>query len=128
MADLLTPRPAVTEPTVADLLLDWDHLEWWVGNARAVTAWLTSGFGFAVTAYAGPETGVGDRVSYLLEAGDIRFVVTAGLAPDDEVTDHVRRHGDGVRHVAWRVADPAQAFEIATRNGAPAVAPPTTLT
>ncbi|HLI23627.1 MAG TPA: hypothetical protein VKU91_01625, partial [Acidimicrobiales bacterium] len=71
-------------PTLADHILGWDHLEWWVGNARAVTAWLTSGFGFRVAAYAGPETGVGDRVSYLLEQGEIRFVVTAGLGPESE--------------------------------------------
>ncbi len=66
-------------PTVASQLLGWDHLEWWVGNARAVTAWLTSGFGFEVVAYPGPETGVRDRVSYVLAQGDVRFVVTAGL-------------------------------------------------
>ena len=66
---------------MASQLLGWDHLEWWVGNARAVTAWLTSGFGFEVVAYAGPETGVADRVSYVLAQGDVRFVVTAGSGP-----------------------------------------------
>ncbi len=114
-------------PTLADHILGWDHLEWWVGNARAVTAWLTSGFGFRVAAYAGPETGVGDRVSYLLEQGEIRFVVTAGLGPESEVCRHVLQHGDGVRHVAWRVADPAAALEAAARRGAAVVAEPTSV-
>src|SRR5579875_2709016 len=113
-------------PTVADQILGWDHLEWWVGNARAVTAWLTSGFGFHVAAYAGPETGVADRVSYLLEQGEIRFVVTAGLGPESEVAAHVLAHGAGVRNVAWKVADPAAALESATGRGAEAVVEPTT--
>lgn len=112
--------------SVAAQLLGWDHLEWWVGNARAATAWLTSGFGFEVAAYRGPETGVHDRASYLLEQGDIRFVVTAGLTPDSEVTKHVATHGDGVRDLAWRVADPARAIEAAARRGATVVAEPET--
>src|SRR5215475_13045358 len=104
--------------TVADRLLGWDHLEWWVGNARAVSAWLSSGFGFAVVGYAGPETGIADRVSYLLAQGDIRYVVTAGLTPDSEVTRHVLRHGDGIRNLAFRVADPAATADLAARRGA----------
>ena len=60
-----------TTSTVASQLRGWDHLEWWVGNARAVTAWLTSGFGFEVIAYAGPETGIADRVSYVLAQGEV---------------------------------------------------------
>jgi 4-hydroxyphenylpyruvate dioxygenase len=113
--------------SVADLVVGWDHLEWWVGNARAVTAWLTSGFGFHVTAYSGPETGVTDRVSYLLEQGDVRFVVTAGITSGSEVARHVLEHGDGVRNVAWKVADPAAAAELAARRGAVVVTEPTSV-
>ena len=87
-------------------LLGWDHIEFWVGNARAFAHYLASGFGFTVTAYAGPETGVDDRVSYLLEQGDIRFVVTAGLHEDSDVAAHARRHGDGVRDIAFAVDGP----------------------
>src|SRR3974390_1362286 len=100
MTDTTLARPG---STVASNLRGWDPLEWWVGNARAFTAWLTGGFGFRVIAYQGPETGVRDRVSYVLAAGDTRFVVTAGLDPDGEVARHVLRHGDGIRHLAWRV-------------------------
>lgn len=118
---------APTSPSVAELLRGWDHLEWWVGNARAVTAWLCSGFGFEVASYAGPETGVTDRVSYLLVQGDVRFVVTAGLDGDGEVAQHVLRHGDGVRNLAWRVIDPAAAAECAATRGAEVVTEPETL-
>ncbi|MGH9107600.1 MAG: 4-hydroxyphenylpyruvate dioxygenase [Acidimicrobiales bacterium] len=111
---------------MADLVLGWDHLEWWVGNARAMTAWLCGGFGFEVAAYSGPETGREDRVSYLLRQGDIRFVVTAGLSPTSEVARHVLAHGDGVRNVAWSVADPSTTAELAERRGAKVVAEPST--
>src|ERR1700685_1705434 len=117
-----TQPPATTAPTVASQLLGWDHLEWWVGNARAVTAWLTSGFGVGGVAYAGPETAVADRVSYLLAQGDVRFVVTAGLGPDSEVARHVLRHGDGIRHLAWRVDDAVATATLAAAKGASVVA------
>jgi 4-hydroxyphenylpyruvate dioxygenase len=110
--------------TVADQIRGWDHLEWWVGNARAVTAWLASGFGFDVVAYAGPETGVADRASYVLGHGDVRFVVTAGLGPESEVSRHVHLHGDGIRHLAWRVDDALAAAERAATRGATVVAEP----
>jgi 4-hydroxyphenylpyruvate dioxygenase len=115
-------------PTVASRLLGWDHLEWWVGNARAVTAWLTSGFGFEVMAYAGPETGVHDRASYVLAQGDVRFVISAGLGPDSEVTRHVLQHGDGIRHLAWRVDDAYETAMLAAARGAAIVADPRRVT
>ncbi|HWE56110.1 MAG TPA: 4-hydroxyphenylpyruvate dioxygenase [Acidimicrobiales bacterium] len=120
MTDTLA-RPA---PTVARLIHGWDHLEWWVGNARAVTAWLTSGFGFEVVAYAGPETGLADRLSYVLASGDTRFVVTGGLDPDGEIAQHVLRHGDGIRHLAWQVDDAEEAADVAAAKGAEVVVEP----
>ena len=116
------PRPG---SSVADLIQGWDHLEWWVGNARAATAWLCSGFGFEVVSYRGPETGVFDRVSYVLAQGDVRFVVSAGLRPDSEIARHVLEHGDGIRHLAWRVGDASAAAEAAAAKGATVVAEPT---
>ena len=122
MANSTLTQPA---PTVAAQLLGWDHLEWWVGNARAVTAWLTSGYGFEVAAYSGPETGVADRASYLLRQGDVNFVVTAGLDPGGEICQHVLAHGDGIRHLAWRVDDAVAATATAAAKGATVVAEPT---
>lgn len=118
---LADTRPA---PSTAEMIRGWDHLEWWVGNARAATAWLCSGFGFEVIAYSGPETGVGDRVSYVLAQGDVRFVVSAGLGPDSEIARHVLEHGDGIRHLAWRVDDAYAAAEAAAAKGATVVAEP----
>jgi 4-hydroxyphenylpyruvate dioxygenase len=124
-----TSLPTVTaaRPSVADQVLGWDHVEWWVGNARAFTAWLCGGFGFEVAALSGPETGQAGCASYLLCQGAIRFVVTAGLSPESEVARHVLLHGDGVHSLAWSVADPALALETAQRNGAEVVAEPVTL-
>lgn len=114
----------VGTPPVASLIQGWDHLEWWVGNARAVTAWLCSGFGFQVLAYSGPETGVADRVSYVLGQGDVRFVISAGLGPNSEIARHVQLHGDGIRHLAWRTDDASGAVVAAAARGATVVAEP----
>src|SRR6202795_316235 len=127
MTTISAPRTATGSPTVADQILGWDHLEWWVGKPRAVTAWLCGGFGFEVAAYSGPETGRPDQVSYLLRQGDIRFVVTAGLSPESDVSRHVLVHGDGVRNLAWSVSDPATALETAQKAGARVVGEPSTV-
>ncbi|MGH9919404.1 MAG: VOC family protein, partial [Nitrososphaerales archaeon] len=94
MTGTLTTSSAVESPSRP--LTGIDHLELWVGNARAFAHFLMAGFGFDCVAYGGPETGM-DTVGYVLSQGDVRLVVTAGLNSADEVTDHVRRHGDGVR-------------------------------
>ena len=120
----MTSTATVGAPRVASLIKGWDHLEWWVGNARAVTGWLCSAFGFEVLAYAGPETGVADRVSYVLGQGGVRFVVTAGLGPDSEITQHVLLHGDGIRHLAWKTDDAYAAATAAAARGATVVAEP----
>jgi len=109
---------AATRP--AEHLLGWDHLELWVGNARTTAAFFLSTLGFTCTGYAGPETGRRDRVSYVLEQGSVRLVVTGALDPDSPIAEHVRRHGDGVRVLAWEVDDAHAAFDAAVRAGAPA--------
>ena len=104
-------------PAGAPQLLGFDHLHWWVGNARHTAYFLARGFGFRPVAYAGPETGVRDRQSYVLDAGRTRFVVSAALDPDSEMAEHVRMHGDGVRDVAYRVDDAQAAWRAALRRG-----------
>ena len=76
----------------------WDHVELWVGNAKQAAYFYEHAFGFTPTAYAGPETGVRDRASYVLEQGEIRLVVTSGLRADSEVTQYACRHGDAANH------------------------------
>jgi 4-hydroxyphenylpyruvate dioxygenase len=113
-----------TEPRVALGLEAFDHLEWWVGNARAFAGFLSSGFGFSVVAYAGPETGKADRISYVLEQGAIRWVVTSALGPASPIAAHVNAHGDGVHDIAFRVRDARAAYdEVLHRGGAGLRAP-----
>jgi 4-hydroxyphenylpyruvate dioxygenase len=108
----------MTAPAPAELILGWDHLEFWVGNARQAAHFLAAGFGFEIVAYAGPETGVPGRTSYVLDRGGVRFVVTGGLGPASDIAAHVKAHGDGVRDVAVAVTDAAAAYERALARGA----------
>jgi 4-hydroxyphenylpyruvate dioxygenase len=107
--------------------IDWDYVEFYVGNAKQAAHYYMSSFGFEQIAYAGPETGIRDRVSYLLEQNKLRFVLTASLLPDDEIAKHVALHGDGIKDIAILVADANAAFEMAVRGGARVVLEPTIL-
>src|SRR5919112_3889078 len=107
-------EPAVAAPRLGGI----DHIEFWVGNARASAAFFASCYGFEIVAHAGPETGVSDRVSYVMAQGDIRFVVTAGIVPSSPIVAHVAAHGDGVRDVAFVVENAAAAYGAATARGA----------
>src|SRR5690348_3954166 len=107
-------------------LLGWDHVELWVGNAKQAAYFYEHAFGFARTAYAGPETGVRDRASYVLEQGEVRLVLTSALREDHEISGHVCRHGDGVKDVALAVPDATEAYRQAVQRGARGVAEPHT--
>jgi hypothetical protein len=76
--------------TPAAHLRGWDCIELWVGNARTAAGFLMSAFGFHCTAYCGPETGVRDKASYVLEQGEIRFVVSGALDAASPIAEHVR--------------------------------------
>jgi 4-hydroxyphenylpyruvate dioxygenase len=103
-----------------------DHIEFWVGNARQAAAFFIHGFGFTPVGYAGPDTGICDRVSYVLVQGDVRFVVSGALRADSEIAEHVRVHGDGVRLIAFRVDDTERAFSTVVDRGARPFAAPST--
>jgi 4-hydroxyphenylpyruvate dioxygenase len=105
----------------------WDHVELWVGNAKQAAYFYESALGFTRTAYAGPETGVRDRASYVLEQGEIRLVLTSALREDHEITRHHARHGDGVKDIALAVPDAKEAYRQAVQRGASAVREPTRL-
>ncbi|HEV8545402.1 MAG TPA: 4-hydroxyphenylpyruvate dioxygenase [Candidatus Limnocylindrales bacterium] len=104
-----------------------DHVEFWVGNARQASAYFRALWGFTPVAFSGLETGVRDRASYVMRQNDITIVLTAPLTPDGEIADHVRRHGDGVRDIAFSVDDAASAFRETTTRGAIAALEPTEL-
>src|SRR6478609_2043673 len=105
-------RPQPPQAPAAHLL-GWDCIEFWVGNARSTAGFLMAAFGFHCTAYAGPETGVRSKASYVLEQGDIRFVVSGALNAGSPIAAHVRKHGDGVHDLAWLVDDAREAYDAA---------------
>jgi 4-hydroxyphenylpyruvate dioxygenase len=102
----------------------WDHVELYVGNAKQAAYYYEQAMGFSRVAYAGPETGVRDRASYLLEQNEIRFVVTSALREDHEISRHVARHGDGVKDIALAVPDATEAYRQAVQRGARGVVEP----
>src|SRR3954466_5748327 len=101
-----------------------DHLRFAVGNARQAAHFYSTAFGMRVTAYSGPENGSRDLVSYVLESGAARFVLTGEGHAGTWVGESVSRHGDGVVDIALRVPDAARAYEHAIAHGARAVSEP----
>jgi 4-hydroxyphenylpyruvate dioxygenase len=106
-------------------LLGWDYVELWVGNAKQAAYFYEHAMGFTRTAYAGPETGVRDRASYVLEQGDIRLVLTSPLREESDIAKHHTRHGDGVKDIALTVPDATEAYRQAVQRGARGVSEPT---
>ena len=102
----------------------WDHVELWVGNAKQAAYFYEHAFGFTRVAYGGPETGIRDRASYVLEQGEIRLVLTSGLRSGGEVVRFAARHGDAAKDVALAVPDAAAAHREAVARGAQSVAEP----
>jgi 4-hydroxyphenylpyruvate dioxygenase len=105
-------------------LLGTDHVHFYVGNAKQSAHFYRSAFGMELVAYAGPETGVRDRASYVLRQDKIRFVLTTALQPNSEIAAHVAKHGDGVKDVALWVEDAESAFAETVGRGARPVMPP----
>ena len=95
-----------------------DYVELFVGNAKQAAHFYQSAMGFQLAAYRGPETGVRDRVSYLLVQNKVRLLLTSAQGPEGDIADHVRKHGDGVRDIALWVDDARDAHEIALARGA----------
>jgi 4-hydroxyphenylpyruvate dioxygenase len=100
------------------------HIEFWVGNAKQAAFFYRQAFGFSTFAYSGLETGNRALTSYALRQGKARIVMATPLDPAHPAAEHIRRHGDGVRDVAFQVDDADRAFEEAVRRGAePAIEP-----
>ncbi|MBX3132633.1 MAG: 4-hydroxyphenylpyruvate dioxygenase [Gemmatimonadaceae bacterium] len=104
-----------------------DYIEFWVGNAKQSQLFYRAAFGFKLIAYRGPETGVRDRASYLLEQGKIRLILTTPMGPEGEIAAHIATHGDGVRDMAFWVDDCRDAHKKAIERGAVSVQEPTVL-
>jgi 4-hydroxyphenylpyruvate dioxygenase len=106
-------------------LLGTDYVEFYVGNAKQAAHFYKTAFGFQSLAYAGLETGVRDRASYVLKQDKIRLVLTTPLNADSPINDHLRKHGDGVKVAALWVEDARSAFEETTKRGAKPFMEPT---
>lgn len=95
-----------------------DYIEMFVGNAKQSAHFYKTAFGFQTLAYSGPETGVKNKASYVLQQGKIRIVLTTPLEIDNPIADHLYKHGDGVRVLALWVDDAKCAWEETTKRGA----------
>jgi 4-hydroxyphenylpyruvate dioxygenase len=127
MDTLIAEKPLATLQDTLPLL-GTDHIEFYVGNAKQAAFFYQKAFGFECVAYRGPETGVRDTCSYVLQQGKIRFVITSALQPEHPINDHVRLHGDGVKVLALWVDDARQSFHTAVERGAEAAMEPHTHT
>ena len=95
-----------------------DHVEFYVGNARQSAQFYRNVLGFTITGYRGPETGHRESASYLLQQGHIRVVLTGAMNSSHPISEHVRKHGDGVKVLALEVDDAAKSLEETVKRGA----------
>jgi 4-hydroxyphenylpyruvate dioxygenase len=95
-----------------------DYVEFYVGNAKQSAHYYKTAFGFQSLAYAGLETGLKDRTSYVLVQDKIKLVLTTPLRSDSAIAEHVRKHGDGVKVIALWVDDARRSFEETVKRGA----------
>jgi 4-hydroxyphenylpyruvate dioxygenase len=108
-------------------ILGTDYVELYVGNAKQSAHYYKTAFGFQEVAYSGLETGDKEKVSYVLKQDKIRLVLTTPFNPDNEISDHIRRHGDGVKVIALWVDDARKAYEETTKRGAKSYMEPTVI-
>jgi len=100
------------------------HVEFYVGNAKQAEFYYRKAFGFSRAAYSGLETGNRETTSYLVKQGNVNFVLTAPMGPEHPAADHLKRHGDGVKDIAFYVEDADHAFNEAVKRGATPVVEP----
>lgn len=104
-----------------------DYIEMYVGNAKQAAHFYKTAFGFQSLAYAGPETGVKDRASYVLIQNKIRLVLTTPLYPDHPISVQLTKHGDGVKIIALWVDDAYKSYQETVSRGAESYMEPQTL-
>lgn len=104
-----------------------DYIEFYVGNAKQSALYYQHCFGYELIAYSGPETGVKGKASYVLQQDKIRLVLTTSLEPHSEISEHVKKHGDGVKVLALWVDDATKSYAETTARGAESAIPPQTI-
>lgn len=115
--DTLTKNTTEVEKDLFPLL-GTDYVEFYVANAKQASYYYQTAFGFECVAYRGPETGSSDAITYVLQQGKVRFLITSSLNPESEVAKHVALHGDGVKVLALWVDDAEYSFKTALERGA----------
>ncbi len=108
-------------------LIGTDYVEFYVGNAKQSAYYYQTAWGFQPLAYSGLETGSKDRTSYVLRQGDIILVLTSALTPNSEVAEHHKKHGDGIKVIAFTVEDAVYSFQETVKRGAKPYMEPKTL-
>ncbi len=99
-------------------LLGTDYVELYVGNAKQAAHYYQTAWGYQPLAYAGLETGVKDRTSYVLRQDKITLVLTSPLGAGGPINDHINKHGDGVKVVALWVDDATKSYNETVERGA----------
>ena len=104
------------------------HVEFYVGNAKQAEFYYRKAFGFSRHAYRGLETGNRDVTSYVMRQNRVNFVLTTPMGPEHPAAEHIKKHGDGVRDIAFQVEDADHAFNEAVKRGATPVTEPRDMT
>lgn len=120
---------ALQQAAITDFLplLGTDYVEFYVGNAKQAAHFYMNAFGFQALAYAGPETGMRDKVSYVVRQHKLTFVLTTPIRANNPIADHIYKHGDGVKALALMVDNAADAWHQTTSRGANSYIEPVTL-
>ena len=129
ISEIQAPRKAQASNQSPDFLplQGTDYVEFYVGNAKQAAHFYKTAFGFQSLAYAGPETGVKEKASYVVRQNKLTFVFTTSLQNNSEIAAHIQKHGDGVKHLALRVDDAVDAWQQTTMRGAKSSGKPVTL-
>lgn len=104
-----------------------DYIEFYVSNCKQSAHYYQTAFGFQPLAYSGPETGVRDRVSYVLKQRNVTLILTSPLEADSPISEHIRLHGDSVKAYALSVDDAEYSFNETTKRGGEAYMEPKTI-
>lgn len=104
-----------------------DYVELYVGNAKQAAYYYMSAFGFQALAYAGPETGIKDKASYVVRQNKLTLMLTTPLRANNPIADHIYKHGDGVKVIALKVDNATDAHEQTVKRGANSYLEPVSL-
>lgn len=120
METLTTKKPENQSVANGDFLPlnGTDYIEFYVGNAKQSAYFYQAAFGYELVAYCGPETGVRDRASYVLQQNKVRLVLTSPMQPDSPINAHIGKHGDGVKVLALWVDDAEYSYNTTVERGA----------